>query len=395
MERDALVAVKEAQRIVSGLADVDLGALTDSEVGRLVLEAQRLQSMAAALTARAMGTFDAKVGWAGDDEQSPSLWLTARARCSHGRAKRVVAAGRALRHLPAVAAAFEQGDIGEEQVALLAQAWRFNPDAFARDTQLLLRQAAEHQFWVFRKAVKYWQQINDPDEAENEAVDRYQRRKVFLSTTFEDMGRLDGDLTPTARVIVGNELQRLEQELFEADRAAARAEHGDRATKAHLGRTAAQRRHDALVEMATRSAAMPPDARRPRPLFSAHVDHPTLAGRICELADGTVVTPGEILPYLCDCDIERVVFDGPSRVIDIGVKQRLFTGATRRSVEVKDLHCQGHPACKVPADRCDVDHDPVPYAQGGPTIQANGRLKCPRHHPGRRKNRPRPPPDDD
>ncbi len=34
--------------------------------------------------------------------------------------------------------------------------------------------------------------------------------------------------------------------------------------------------------------------------------------------------------------IERVVFDSPSRVIDIGVARRLFSGATRRAIEVRD-----------------------------------------------------------
>ncbi|MGH9247583.1 MAG: hypothetical protein ACRD29_25395, partial [Acidimicrobiales bacterium] len=37
--------------------------------------------------------------------------------------------------------------------------------------------------------------------------------------------------------------------------------------------------------------------------------------------------------------LERVVFDGPSRVIDVGPHRRLFDVATRRSVEVRDREC--------------------------------------------------------
>ncbi|MGH9247589.1 MAG: hypothetical protein ACRD29_25425, partial [Acidimicrobiales bacterium] len=37
--------------------------------------------------------------------------------------------------------------------------------------------------------------------------------------------------------------------------------------------------------------------------------------------------------------LERVVFDGPSRVIDVGPHRRLFDGATRRSVAVRDREC--------------------------------------------------------
>ena len=39
-----------------------------------------------------------------------------------------------------------------------------------------------------------------------------------------------------------------------------------------------------------------------------------------ELADATVISPGEVVPLLGEADIERIVFDGPSRVIDVGVR---------------------------------------------------------------------------
>ena len=48
-------------------------------------------------------------------------------------------------------------------------------------------------------------------------------------------------------------------------------------------------RADALVEMAIRSRTVPADGRRPEPLFSVFVGFETFAGRICELANGTVV----------------------------------------------------------------------------------------------------------
>ncbi|MBI2169115.1 MAG: HNH endonuclease [Actinobacteria bacterium] len=75
-------------------------------------------------------------------------------------------------------------------------------------------------------------------------------------------------------------------------------------------------------------------------------------------------------------------------MIDVGVRRRLFSGATRRAVEVRDRFCTGF-GCDEPASRCDVDHV-VPYAAGGLTVQANGRVACPAHNPGRRKRRARP-----
>jgi 5-methylcytosine-specific restriction endonuclease McrA len=72
------------------------------------------------------------------------------------------------------------------------------------------------------------------------------------------------------------------------------------------------------------------------------------------------------------------VFDGPSKVIDAGVRRRLFTGATRTAVLIRDRGCT-HPSCDTPMDRCQVDHV-HPYADGGLTTQDNGEGKCGFHN---------------
>ena len=117
------------------------------------------------------------------------------------------------------------------------------------------------------------------------------------------------------------------------------------------------------------------------------VGYETLGGRICELADGTVITPGQVLGLVSEADLERVVFAGPARVLEVGARTRFFTGALRRAIEVRDRHCR-FPGCTVPADRCQVDHV-VPWAEGGLTTQENGQLLCPSHNRGRES---RPPP---
>jgi hypothetical protein len=175
------------------------------------------------------------------------------------------------------------------------------------------------------------------------------------------------------------ELERLEQELFDHDWAQAKAQHGDNLRVADLARTPAQRRADALVLMAQRSAAMPAEGKTPAPLFTILVGYETFHGRLCELASGTVITPGQLVPWLDRASIERIVFDGPSRVIDVGVHRRFVTGATRRAVEVRDKHCTT-PGCRIPAAKCDVDHI-TPASHGRLTVQDNGRLRCPPHNP--------------
>ena len=129
--------------------------------------------------------------------------------------------------------------------------------------------------------------------------------------------------------------------------------------------------------MATRSASTPVGAQRPKPLFTALVGDDTTA-RLCELANGTVITPGMLVPYIGVAEMETVLFDGPFTVIAASTA-RSFTGRLRRAIEVRDRHCQHPSGCDVPVERCDVDHI-VPDRLGGKTTQFNGRLECRPHN---------------
>ncbi len=137
--------------------------------------------------------------------------------------------------------------------------------------------------------------------------------------------------------------------------------------------------------MARRAGTAPADGRRPQPLFTVVVGYETLHGRICQLADATVVSPGSLVPWLDQAWLERVVFDPASRVIDVGVARRLFTGATRRAVQVRDQECF-HPLCDEPAEFCQIDHV-EPWSAGGDTVAANGRPAC-AYHNRQRHRRP-------
>lgn len=107
-----------------------------------------------------------------------------------------------------------------------------------------------------------------------------------------------GDLVldPISGAIVSNQLRRIEDELFAAEWKEAKERLGEGATitGADLARTPTQRRADALVEMATRAGVAPENGRRPEPLFSVFVGYETFAGRMCQIADGAVVSPGTL-----------------------------------------------------------------------------------------------------
>jgi hypothetical protein len=107
--------------------------------------------------------------------------------------------------------------------------------------------------------------------------------------------------------------------------------------------------------------------------------------RVCGLADGTLLSENTVARLLDQAVVERIVFDGPSRVLDLG-RARRFVGAARRAVEVRDRHCTG-PGCHVPAGRCHIDHVHR-YRDGGTTHPDNGQALCGPHN----RLRERPPP---
>ena len=118
---------------------------------------------------------------------------------------------------------------------------------------------------------------------------------------------------------------------------------------------------------------------RPEPLLTVLVNYERFAGPICQLANNIVVTPGTVARLLFDDTwAERIVFGPDSRPIDIGHRRRLFTGATRRAVQVAGQECFDN-TCETPAEDCQTDHI-IPWSNNGPTTIANGQPACPFHN---------------
>jgi hypothetical protein len=374
----------DLSEVLDRLASTDPATHAD---GESMVEIMRQLARIEAFATTTAAAFETSEQWASDGAHTAAAWLATRCRLPAGEARRLVRRGRALRHLPACAEAFGAGAINHAHVDALSAVRRpATEQALARDEALLVEQAETMRFEPFTCALAYWGQLADPDGAEEKEQDRRDRRDAFLAESYQGMWLGGMTLDPVSGAIVSDELSRLETEQFEADWATARAELGRDPTGADLARTPNQRRADALVEMATRSRTAPPDGRRPAPLFTVLVDLPTLQGRVCELAQGIAITPGALLPWLDRAHGERVVFGLEGR-IEVSATARLFTGATRRAIEVRDRTCT-HPYCDRPAAQCQADHI-LPYTADGPTIQENGRLLCPFHN---RLRNQRPPP---
>lgn len=376
-----------------------LGELAETAPARLcdresLVALHRAHASLEAILARSAAAFEASGAYADDGAQQATTWCSIEWHAPRREAQRFLRLGRAVSQLPVVEEAWVTGSISASHVQVIASAENEKTrDALRRDQDQLCGLAEKLSFRDFCRAVAYWRQQADPNGTELDAEVMREQRSLHLDQSFEGMFFAKATLDPISGEIVNDELSRLENLLFEADWQAAKERLGRDPHLDELAHSPAQRRADALVEMAKRSASMPTDARSPRPLFSVLVDWPSLSGRICELANGTVISPGSLVPYLEKAMVERAVF-GADRRIEVSEKARLYTGATRRAIELRDRSCT-HPYCERPAAICQVDHI-VPYSEGGPTTQENGRLLCQFHNRLRlRSERPPPAGDED
>ncbi len=281
--------------------------------------------------------------------------------------------------MPKALSALEDGTITVDHVDLLAAAnkvWR--RDYFVDYADQLVAFCRELPYWQADKAVQYWGQRVDVLTGHDDGP-----APTFTNRQASSFRGIDGEVHVTAIFDrVGGALfteawDRIDNEFRLADEAHL-AEHGV------LPRTAAQRRLDALVELAVRATTNSDGHSRPRPLVTVTIGDETFK-RLCELSDGTVIAPGELVPYLTESDVHTIIFNGPFHAI-AGSTARCFTGLLRRAIEVRDRHCQ-HPASDGdPINRCDIDHI-IPKALGGPTCQHNGQLlETGRNRDPRRRN---------
>ncbi len=356
--------------------------------GETITFLERVRSQVDYVISTSGAEFDQWREWGADGAKTATAWIDTTCHVPKNEARAQLRRGKALPALPLVAQAWKDGDIGAAHVDALVRVKRpVTDEALCRDEGILVEAARTMKFAEFASALEYWEQLADQDGTDEAAEAKRTQRDVYLYPSPNGyLGEMRFD--PISGAIVVKEHKRIEEEFFEADWAEAKERLGRDPRPDELARTPAQRRADAMVEMAVRSAAANMvDGRRPEPLFSVVIDYPTLFGRISQLEQGPVVAPGSLLRWLDSATFERIVF-GPNKRAECSVTSRFFTGATRRAIEVRDLQCQ-HEFCDLCAAECELDHI-VPYSQGGLTEQENGQVLCRYHN---RLRYERPPPD--
>ena len=94
---------------------------------------------------------------------------------------------------------------------------------------------------------------------------------------------------------------------------------------------------------------------------------------------GHTLTAEQARRLACTAGILPAVLGGRGEILDLGRSSRLFTGASRKAIDLRDQECTTR-GCHVPAAFCHAHHFRQPWSQGGNTNHNNGKLLCPFHH---------------
>ena len=270
------------------------------------------------------------------------------------------------------ARAFKAGEVHQSHVVVLARAWtveRAEPFAAVEDSFV---NAARHVSPPdLQRLVDRWADALDGDDA----ADRYQQRRLHLSRTFQGEWALDGMLTGDS----GSLLDRALNTAITSDGEPTGPLHQQQGAAPR--RTWAQRRHDALVDIARHYLASHTQPTTPtHPDVSVVLDYGLLLGMAgrAELDDGTPVSGEAARRLACDAGISRIITQGPSQPLDVGRATRSVPPGLRRALVNRDRRCR-FAGCTAPAPRCEAHHI-LHWAQGGPTAIENLLLLCWHHH---------------
>jgi hypothetical protein len=309
-----------------------------------------------------------------DGQTSMRSWLRGHVRLSARAAARIVGNGRALEHLPAVAAAFACGAVTAEQVAVIAPvaAVDVQAEAVGQGVDLsvvdeVLAEVASTQDHAALGAVvqRFLDRLN-PDGAEPDSTEE-RRLSIARHADGSVSGRFDLD------AVGGEKVCTVLESMVQANRPA-----GDL-------RTRAQQQADALVQWADNTLASGRS-----PILRIVKPHVVVTIPLADLVDlaalpgagstgfGAYISAARARMLACDGDITRIVIGPQGQPLEAGRTQRVFPRHLRRAVEVRDRHCV-FAGCDAPSYWCDVHHL-VHWAHDGNTDVDNGALLCERHH---------------
>lgn len=353
---------------VDGLAATDVST---SPVGGLADELVVLHRQLARLQgqiARRVAALDSASGGQIDGHASTASWLRSACSLSASQASGLLKVTRALRDRPDTATALNAGRVGYSHAQVIMAALSdLPPDTHAKAEPILLEAAETLDSGRLRLVAARLRETINRDHAEQTIQRDHARRRLHVSSTLDGMVVVDGLLDAEAGGMLLTALTPLAKPLGPDD-----------------SRTPAQRRADALVEIAgqlLKTGHLPTVAgHRPNVNVTISLDSlrklPGTSGG--ELDWAGPVTSETARRVACDSAVTRIVLGPRSEILDVGRTQRLVTPAQRKALTARDKGCTWT-GCERPAWWTDAHHV-VPWVNGGNTDLANLILLCRTHH---------------
>jgi len=364
----------ELQSALDALAAEGLESMPGPQLLERLAPLLQAQNRIAAEVARTVRECELTGAAEHDGLKSMRSWLVGHALLSPADAGRVVRTGRALEHLPAVAAGFADGSITAAKADQIAQIATPERIAAANDQDVdlraidsdLARLAKVHLHEQVAATVRRYQDALDPDGPE---PDPTEGRRLSITRHTDGSRSFGGDLD----AVGGEKFEAALESIVQADRPK-----GDT-------RTRAQQLADALVQLCDNALASGdlPTLRTVKPHLVVTIDvedlvDPSKGPGAAQTAFGSTLSAARARWAACDATVTRIVLDPDGQPLDIGRDKRVVPPHIRRAVERRDRHCV-FAGCGAPTHWCDVHHL-VEWINGGATSLENSALLCERHH---------------
>jgi hypothetical protein len=334
-----------------------------------------------------------------DGHRRVSAWGRATNNWSGPEASVMVKLAKAMKALPKFAEAALAGEIGVAQMHAVAKV-AANPrvrEHLADADDLFVASARDLPFDDCAVVLRHWEELADADGARA----RHDRAMLDRRASVRFVGErsfLDAQGPAHDGVLFESVLEHYAQIEWRTEWDVLAAVHGDAMCAGLMERTHAQRTFDALQRIFAAAASSEQAGAvgvtvdyviddetfdhqleemlggDPAPIPPSHA--PT---RRCEDAKGKVLDPRAVVAAAIVGQVRRMVVGADGTILNMGRRQRLFTGVQREAVLLASRRCT-YIGCSIPGHRCEADHL-IPYARGGPTDVENGGPGCGFHNP--------------
>jgi len=356
---EALAAVR---RGLERVGELGLDGLGHEELSGLERELRGIIDQAELLAARVLAAVERCGGYRADGAGDLTSWMVQTCRMTPEAAHDRVTVARSLESLTATADLLAHGELNFEQVTVVARsAEKVRPEDAPRVEGMVLAKALTTDAGQLRRHAAAAVAEVDGEALARDARRAREKRSFNIGPDVDGSARVSGDLTSELAALL-----RLRLEPFMAP------------AGKEDPRTAAQRRHDALLECLGRGDG----GRQVRQLV---VVAPLSAMRGEDgppaLLQGLVPLSQEALAEVaCDSALSVVLKDDKGNIAWAGKAARTFSPAKRRAMLAKQPTC-AFQGCNRPAMDCDGHHVKERCLGGETTVEDEAPL-CPAvHHP--------------